>query len=308
MSYGLVSVIMPVYNRAMLVPQAIDSVLSQTYNNVEVITINDGSTDSTLAVLRKYEEDWPGKVRVIDQSNQGQVAARNNGIKAATGEYIAFLDSDDLWLPRKLELQLPRFTPEVGLVYSAVEFIDEVGKVTGVERCDPKLEGYIYPQLLVQNRMTGGTVVVRKVVLDEVGLFDPEFKAAENWDLWIRICKKYNAALVNEPLVQYRRHGGNMSGDFELMLSAKKSIMNKHCDRNSDDPAIRKSSALAEANYHYRLGVHHFSDERYREAFKSFWKVNMIEPCYEDSLVRMLRCLAGRRGNDLLRTLKKTAT
>lgn len=308
MSYGLVSVIMPVYNRATLVPQAIDSILSQTYGNVEVMAINDGSTDNSLEVLREYEERWPDKIRVIDQNNQGQVIARNNGIKASRGEYIAFLDSDDRWLPEKLKLQLPRFTPEVGLVYCGVEFIDEAGQVTGVEPCDPELEGNIYPQLLVQNRMTGGTVVIRKDVLDEVGLFDSDFKAAENWDLWIRICRKYNAALVNKPLVQYRRHGGNMSGDFNLMISAKKKIMEKHCNRRSSDPAIRKNSALAEANYHYRLGVHYFSREQYREALKAFWKVSMIEPCYEDSLVRMLRCLAGRSGNNLLRVLKKSAT
>lgn len=308
MSDGLVSVIIPVYNRATLVPQAIDSILSQTYDNVEIIAINDGSTDNSLEVLRKYEKKWPDKVRVINQDNQGQVLARNNGIKASTGEYIAFLDSDDRWLPQKLELQLPRFTPEVGLVYCSVEFIDESGQVIAVERCDPELVGNIYPQLLVQNRMTGGTVVIRKDILDEVGLFDPEFKAAENWDLWIRISKKYKAALVNKPLVQYRKHSGNMSGDFSLMISAKRRIMEKHCDRRSCDPAIRKSSALAEANYHYRLGVYYFSSERYREALKEFWKVNIIEPCYEDSLVRMLRCLAGRSGNNLLRTLKKGAT
>lgn len=308
MSYGLVSVIMPVFNRATLVAQAIDSILCQTYSNVEVIAVNDGSTDDSLAVLRAYEEKWPDRVRVINQSNQGQVIARNNGIKAASGEYIAFLDSDDRWLPQKLELQLPRFSPDVGLVYCGVEFIDETGRVTGVERCDPALEGNIYPALLVRNRMTGGTVVVRKEVLDEAGLFDPAFKAAENWDLWIRVCRNYNAALVNQPLVQYRRHPDNMSRDFELMLSAKKSIMDKHCDRRSENPAIRKSSALAEADFHYRLGLHHFSNERYRDAFKAFWRTNGIEPFYEDAVIRMARCLAGRPGNNLLRTLKKSVS
>lgn len=307
MDYGLVSVIVPVYNRATLVGQAFDSILAQTYGNLEIIAINDGSTDNSLSVLKEYEQRWPAKFHIIDQPNQGQVAARNNGVQAARGKFIAFLDSDDRWLPKKLEWQLPKFTSDVGLVYCAVEFIDGEGEVVGTEQLDNSLQGNIYSQLLIKNRMTGGTVVVRKNVLEDVGLFDPEFKAAENWDLWIRICKKYYAALVDKPLVQYRVHPDNMSKDFELMLAAKKNIMDKHCDRQSSDSMIAKSSALAEADYFYRLGVHQFSTERYGDALASFWRVNAIEPFYEDSLVRMARCLIGRWGNDLLRTLKKAA-
>src|SRR5690554_2314431 len=115
---ALVSVIVPVYNRAHLVKETIDSILSQTYKPVEIILINDGSTDNSLSVLKNYERKFPEQVRIIDQENQGQIVARNNGIGIAQGEYIAFLDSDDVWIDDKLERQIPLFETGVGLVYS----------------------------------------------------------------------------------------------------------------------------------------------------------------------------------------------
>lgn len=115
---GLVSVIVPVYNRGNLVSETIDSILMQSYEKYEVILINDGSSDDSLSILRDYEQRFPEKIRVIDQQNQGQIIARNNGIKVARGQYIAFLDSDDLWKKDKLERQIPLFKQGVGLVYS----------------------------------------------------------------------------------------------------------------------------------------------------------------------------------------------
>lgn len=304
MDYGLVSVVVPVYNREGLVPFAIDSILGQTYHNLEVVLINDGSTDNSLAVLRNYEHQFPDKVRVIDQANQGQVKARNVGIRASKGRYIAFLDSDDVWRPEKLELQLPEFGPGVGLVYCGAEFVNNEGACLGFEVVDPDLTGNIYTQLLIKNRMTGGTVVVSREALDQVGLFDEELRAAENWDLWIRVCKQYKAGAVARPLIQYRFHPNNMSKDFDLMLSAKRRIIEKHCDRNSSDKDIARSSAVAEADFYYRVGVHFFSLEEYRQSFVSLWRANMLSPLYEDSLIRMGRCLLGQPGNKLLRSLK----
>ena len=157
---GLVSVIVPVYNRARLVAETVESILVQTYQPVEIILINDGSSDGSLAVLREYESRYPKQIRVIDQPNQGQTTARNNGIKVARGQFIAFLDSDDLWVKDKLERQIPLFAEGVGLVYGAVELINENGETTGFDPCDRLIQGEIYPQLLVKNRMTGGSVVV----------------------------------------------------------------------------------------------------------------------------------------------------
>lgn len=306
MASGLVSVIVPVYNREKLVKEAVSSILAQTYKNLEIILINDGSTDQSLEVLKQFETENPDQIKVIDQKNQGQIAARNNGIRASSGEYIAFLDSDDLWLPEKLELQIPLFGPEVGLVYSSVELIDDHGKSKGFDHINPGLQGNIFPELLVKNRMTGGTVVVRKDVLDEVGLFDPQFKAAENWDLWLRICKKYEARAINKPLVKYRVHDDNMSKNSILMLDSKRQIMEKHCDKGSKDKRIARFSKLAEADYYYRLGVSYFSNEEFSKAIACFVKVNIKSLSYKDSIVRLFRSFLGRHGNRLLRSLKKS--
>jgi glycosyltransferase involved in cell wall biosynthesis len=303
---ALVSVIVPVYNRAHLVTETVASILAQTYRNIEIILINDGSTDSSLEVIQALQQENPDVVRVIDQENQGQTIARNQGIKEACGKYIAFLDSDDIWLPDKLEHQIPLFDQGVGLVYGGVEFINESGETTGFDPCDPSVQGNIYPQLLVKNRMTGGSVVVLGEALAKVGLFDPEFKAAENWDLWLRICKVYQARLVNKPVVQYRLHQNNMSKDLLLMQDAKRQIMEKHCDKYSSDKLVARYSRLAEADLFYKLGVDCFSREQFGKAIRNFSQVMKISPFYEDTPVRVLRSLLGSKGNRMLRKFKKT--
>jgi len=303
---ALVSVIVPVYNRAHLVTETVTSILGQTYRNIEIILINDGSTDDSLAIIQALQLEYPDVIRIIDQENQGQTIARNQGIKKALGKYIAFLDSDDLWVPDKLELQIPLFAEGVGLVYGGVEMINEHGETKSFDSCDPAIQGNIYPQLLVRNRMTGGSVVVLREALNMVGLFDSEFKAAENWDLWLRICREYQARLVNKPVVKYRLHQNNMSKDVLLMQDAKRQIMAKHCDKNSSDKLTARYSKLAEADLFYKLGVYFFSREEFVKAIQNFLRVMVISPFYEDTPVRLLRSLLGSQGNRMLRKFKKT--
>lgn len=302
---ALVSVIVPVYNRAHLVSETIDSILSQTYEFVEIILINDGSTDGSLPILRKYKTRFPEKIRVVDQPNQGQIIARNNGIKAAQGEYIAFLDSDDLWLEDKLERQIPLFEKDVGLVYSGTEIINEDGQTVRVEPADARITGNIYPQLLVKNRMTGGTVVVTAEALRLVGVFSPHFKAAENWDLWLRVCKEYEARVIPDALTKYRIHSDNMSSDAQLMIRAKRQIMEKHCDLDSEDVAVASCSRLAYADYHYRKGINAFSKDDYGLARKEFFTVFRFTYQYEDTWMRFFRSCLGRSGNHILRSIKR---
>ncbi len=300
----LVSVIVPVYNRAHLVSETIQSILSQTYEPIEIILINDGSNDGSLDLLKDYESRFPKQIHVIDQANQGQIIARNNGIKAARGDYIAFLDSDDLWLEDKLERQMPLFEPGVGLVYSGIEIIDEEGRTIRIEPADETISGDIHPQLLVKNRMTGGTVVVTAESLNRVGVFSTDFKAAENWDLWLRICKVYSARVVSVPLIKYRIHSNNMSGDGQLMLRAKLQIIEKHCDLDSKDAVVAHYSREAYADYHYREGLNHFAEAQYQRARKEFISVLGFSFFYEDTWLRLFRSLLGASGNHLLRVLK----
>ena len=305
MEAGLVSVIVPVYNREEYVGATIESILSQTYPSIEIVLVNDGSKDNSLNILRDYESKYPEKIVVIDQVNQGQVASRNNAIRKAKGEFIAFLDSDDLWKPEKLELQIPLFSENVGLVYSAIDNIDETGNIVNTEICDDSITGFILPQLLVRNRMTGGTVVLTRKSLDEVGLFDEKFNAAENWDLWIRVCKKYEARLVNKPLVQYRVHPGNMSKDRLLMLQAKEDIVNKHCSTEPESSEMEKYFNYAKADLAYWKGVYFFNKHQYATARQFFMAAHRLMPFYEDILMRILRSYLGKPGNQFIGWLKQ---
>lgn len=300
MNIGLVSVIVPVYNRENYVSEALESILGQTYQNIEIMAVNDGSTDNSLAILKEYQNKYPNKVFVIDQENQGQTRARNNAISQSKGEYIAFLDSDDLWMPEKLEKQLPLFDSNVGLVYCGIHNIDETGKIIDTELCHPELRGNIYNKLLIRNRMTGGTVVIRRDAINRVGMFDVEFPAAENWDLWLRISKLYSVDYVNEALVKYRKHSGNMSQDRMLMLNIIKKILAKHCNEKPSTQEEKAAYSKAHANYAYRMGIYFISERDYRSARRYFREALDLCPNYKDARLRLIRSYLGPGVNEII--------
>ena len=302
---GLVSVIVPVFNREKLVGRSIDSIIAQTYPNIEVIAINDGSTDGSLEILKKYADSHPGNFLVVDQQNAGQVRARNNGIKQARGEYIAFLDSDDTWDPQKLAKQLPLFKGNVGLVYCGIHEVDPDEKVINTIPCEQGLRGNIYQQLLVKNRMTGGTVVVSRIALETVGWFDESFQAAENWDLWIRIARLFQVEYVDEPLLNYLKHSGNMSCDSGKMSCAAWDILQKHLPPSARKGVLKRAYNQAYSNYYYNQAVVNFSNGNYPQARTSFLQCWRYRPLYRDSLVRILRSLLGKQTNRIISTCKQ---
>ncbi len=205
----LVSVVIPNYNCSAFLPAALESVFAQTYPDVEILVVDDGSTDDSLRVLEPYAD----RVRVLRQHNQGVSAARNHGIRESRGELIAFLDADDLWDREKLAKQVPLFAnPSVGIVYCAVEYIDEAGASLGtnhtgrrgrVLRSIALLEGTIV--------LAGGsTAVVRHACFDRAGHFDLEMSTAADWDMWRRIACHNEIDVVREPLMKYRLRPSSM--------------------------------------------------------------------------------------------------
>jgi glycosyltransferase involved in cell wall biosynthesis len=303
MIIGLVSVIVPVYNRENYIDGTIKSILEQSYQSIEIIVINDGSSDNSLLILKQLVEQYPNKIVIIDQKNQGQTIARNNGIRQAKGEFIAFLDSDDLWLKDKLQKQLPLFKNNVGLVYSGIYTIDAMNHILNQELCDKEIKGDIYHQLLIKNRMTGGTVIVKKMVLDQVGLFDETLNAAENWDLWLRISKHSLVDYVNEPLMKYRVHAGNMSKDALLMLSVTQRILSKYLEKSTDIP--QEIYQQAYAHLYYRTGVYYFSQFQYQEARLNLHKACDFVPDYKDCHQRIVRTYLGVYMNKLIALLRQ---
>ena len=201
-----VSVVIPTYNYARYLGEAIDSALGQTLPPLEVIVVDDGSTDDTPEVLAKYGD----RIRVLRQENAGVAIARNSGIAAARGEFIAFLDADDVWFPRKLELQMARFDDSIGLVHCGVEFGSAIQL--------PRVDGDVAEALLLLQpdviHAPGSTVVVRKRAAEEAGGFDPSLPASEDWDFIYSVATRSRVAHVAEPLVHYRKHGAGRHDDI----------------------------------------------------------------------------------------------
>ena len=212
--YPFVSVILPTYNRYAFVGQAIDSVLNQTYTDYELIVVDDGSTDNTPALLDQYGD----RINVIRQENRGVSAARNSGIRSASGNAIALLDSDDYWLPTKLEAQVAFFEAHPdALICQTEELWFRNGKRVNPKKRHRKPSGMIFEKSLPLCLVSPSAVMIRQSLLDQVGLFDETLPACEDYDLWLRIAWRYPVYLIDTPLiVKQGGHADQLSGMPEL--------------------------------------------------------------------------------------------
>jgi len=197
-----VSVIIPTYNRPKLLQQAVESVLNQAYRAVEVIVVDDGSPDDTELMMKQYA----GRVTYIKQTNQGVSAARNTGFRSASGQFINFLDDDDLFMPTKIERQVQMFEarPEIGLVHCRYYYVDEDGN--SLDKPGPLPEREVLKKLVCGCFLWSGAPLIRRQCLEQIGLFDEvTWSACEEWDLWLRIARAgYPFGCVQEPLGAYR--------------------------------------------------------------------------------------------------------
>jgi len=258
-----VSAIIPTYNYARFLRDAIDSVLAQTFPVLEVIVVDDGSTDDTRQVLEAYGD----RIRVIHQENAGVAAARMTGVSAARGEYLAFLDSDDIWLPQKLEKQIARFEqdPALGLVHCGAEMFDNSsGGTLSIDLNG--MEGWVARELLLLDRgIVGGgsALMVPKRVAEEVGGFDSRLSPSEDWDFSYRVATRYRVAFVPEVLIRYRLHGGGGHLNIPrmekgMMLALEKAFAN-------DDPAIQSMRRITYGRIHRTLSACYFERRDLRE-------------------------------------------
>ena len=203
---------MPTYNRAHLIVESLESVFAQSYQDYEVIVVDDGSTDNTEEVLAPYLD----RIRYIKQENAGVSAARNHGIFEAKGEYIAFLDSDDLWFPEKLEKQMKVFQdyPTCAFVccnaMRGPSLSDPATKLQFASRPDSVLD---FDLFATANYVGTPTVLVKKHVFYRAGLFDTSFRVGEDFDLWVRIARHFECRYLAEPLGFFRDHEDNTMGN-----------------------------------------------------------------------------------------------
>jgi glycosyltransferase involved in cell wall biosynthesis len=268
-----VSVIMPAYNHARYLGEAIESVLSQTLTPLEVIVVDDGSTDATSEVLDRYKD----RIRIIRQVNQGVSAARNNGAAVAMGEYLAFLDADDLWALEKLERQIECFANkrELGLVHCGVIEIDAEGR--RLKTLDQGMSGWVAREMLLFERpviLGGGSgALIPRKVFQEVGGFDPQLSTSADWDLYYRIASLWRVGFVAEPLLQYRLHGSNMHGDIGAMR--RDMLAAYHKAFAQADPELMKMRRYCYGRLHTVLAGSFYQTGDYAnflaEAVKGIW-------------------------------------
>lgn len=214
-----VSVIIPTYNRSHHLRAAIASVLEQSFQDFEVIVVDDASTDATEDVVRSFCDSRVYYLR--HEANKKEAASRNTGLRAATGEYIAFLDDDDEWVPEKLQLQIELMEnrpPQFGGVYTGCVTIDrESGSVVG--GVTPEKRGNILDDMIVKNWVgTPSTVLFRKECFSLVGSFDESIAFGVDYDMWIRIASKYQVDFIGEPLVKYYIQADRLSTNHELVI------------------------------------------------------------------------------------------
>ena len=197
-NHPLISIIIPTYNRWTFLLQAVESVFKQTFSDYELIVIDDGSTDGTGEGLKPYEN----RLQYIYQENRGVSAARNTGLQAARGDWIAFLDSDDYWLPAKLETQVRFFAENPqALICQTEEIWIRHGRRVNPHKKHRKFSGDIFSPSLIRCIVSPSAVMIRREFLSQIGPFDESLPACEDYDLWLRISCRFPVFLIEEPLV-----------------------------------------------------------------------------------------------------------
>lgn len=202
-----ISVIIPTYNRAQLIREAVESVIGQDFSDWELLIIDDGSTDNTREIVGKYGKS----VKYVHQENAGPSAARNRGMSCAGGKYIAFLDADDVWLPEKLAIQnkLMENSRSAGIVATGYYVCDRDLNVR--ETVIRKRKKVRRRDLLVKNTILTSSVLGRRECILEGGLFNERYRFGEDWDMWLRIASRFEIAYVQEPLCKYRVHSDSIT-------------------------------------------------------------------------------------------------
>ena len=244
MDKALVSVIIPAFNAAADIRQTVNSVLAQTYQAIEVIVVDDGSSDATAAVVEEFVSR-DARFQLVRQSNAGVGAARNAAIRKARGKYVAPLDADDLWFPEKLEKQvacMEQCGDETGLVYCWSKLIDETGEPVDVSHSNT-LEGRLRHAMVLQNLLGNASVpLFRAAALEKVGFYltrveQEGAQGCEDWDLYLRTAEVFSIRVVPEYLVAYRQKSSGMSCNAEGMAASFAVTMCRVRQRNDDLPA-----------------------------------------------------------------------
>jgi len=262
-----VSVIVPVYNREKYIEATLESVLAQTFQDFEIIVVDDGSVDNTRSIVGNLQKKNPDRFHYVFQENKGVASARNKGISIAKGKYISFLDSDDIWYPNKMQLQIKVFesSPEVGLVYSSYSLFGDDNIIVPnalAREFDVLPEGYVLSELLLRCFISSSTVMIKKEILLEMDGFNEMLAIGEDYNLWLRVAKKYPVKGLFDVLSKYRQHDGNiMKSDSKNIIPgeiiAVQTFVNNNPDVLDNINIVQWKNRLARTYFDFAYGLLH---------------------------------------------------
>jgi len=273
----LVSVVIPTYNRSQLILRAVRSVLEQTYTNLECIVVDDFSSDNTKEIIKSVKDERIIYLRHKD--NQRASAARNTGIKCAKGDYVAFLDDDDLWLPTKLEKQMlliQNLSEKFGMVYCWMDYFDKNGN--NIKEHHPILKGNVFKHVL-ESQGIGGcpTLLVRKEVFESIGEFDESLPRGNDGDFIRRVCRKYMVDFIPEVLVNvYVEHGSERISD-----NNKQGLLNAIQGQSVKLEKFKselKQLPIQKSNIYSTIGFHYSQLRDWPAAVRSYIKAFFVFP------------------------------
>ena len=266
----MISIIIPAYDAEKYLANTIQSVINQTFTDWELIIINDGSTDGTLELINNFQ-DKDSRIKVFSYENAGVAHSRNRGIAEAKGEYIAFLDADDLWTPDKLEMQLKvlQKNSDASVAYSWVDYIDEAGKFL-YPGSHITVNGDAYSKLLINNFLENGSnPLVRRDALAKIGNFDVNLPPAEDWDLYLRLALEYQFVVIPKPQILYRLCTNSCSANIIKMETQALRVIEKAYNQTPESLQYLKRETLAKL-YEYLL----FRTLESNPQRKQFWQAS----------------------------------
>ncbi len=297
-----VSVIITTYNRAGYVSKAIESVLNQTYQDWELVIVDDGSFDETPKVVSRYLTD-DKKVRYIRQTNQGLSAARNKGIIETHGTYLAFLDDDDWWVPEKLETQVIYMEahPNVGLSYTRIRIIREINGRLDDSTMIPVKMATTFEEIIDESFIPASTVLIRRSCLENMNWFKSDAVPQEDLELWLRFVQKWKIQALDIPLTVMKKSDRVQLSQDDVKSTQKKIEIVNAVELLPGNESYKNLKVKHCARLHYQLGRVYVEAGRYGEAAFSFLKALTIYP-----LVGLMVRRPGEQGLKLLVRIAKS--
>lgn len=294
----LVSIVIVTYNKADMLAGSIRSVLRQTYRPIEILVVDDGSTDRTAEVVRSFG----AQVKYLLKENGGTGSARNLGIAEARGEFVAFLDGDDLWLPRKIEIQMAAFRkePELAAVQCGAYYVDNRLEVLETRTCRPERDT-LWDFLMFRNLPAfASCVVIPKKVLDRIGGFGTDLVILSDWDMVCRLAKAGTLRSVPELLVLYRQHPGNQSQNVEIHIDSGERSLKRFFAAADLEPGLKAREGRVRARFYGMIAGGYARNHDWNKAFLWTWKALRTSPTVLPYVLALpLRRLRGKQGSRL---------